>query len=72
MAAPRGRDRPDAGGGGAPTADGAQRCTLGTVAENAAVTAFYLALGYRATETREVPQRGFTAYTWEKRLDVPM
>lgn len=45
---------------------GARRLTLGTVAENATVTAFYSSLGYRIAETRPVPLRGFTAHTWEK------
>lgn len=49
-------------------AAGAHRATLGTVAENAGLTAFYRGIGYRIGETKPVPHRGFTAHTWEKRL----
>ena len=51
-----------------PAAAGARCATLGTVAENAALTAFYLSLGYGISDTKPVPHRGFTAHTWEKRL----
>lgn len=46
----------------------ARRVTLGTVAENSAVTAFYLSLGYHVTETKEVPTRRFRAHAWDKQL----
>ena len=49
-------------------AAGARCATLGTVAENAGLTAFYLGLGYRIIDTKPAPHRGFTAHTWQKRL----
>lgn len=48
---------------------GTRRVTLGTVAENSAVTALYLSLGYHVTETKEVPTHGFRANAWDKQLD---
>lgn len=49
-------------------ATGARLIRLETVAENAPITGFYAALGYRIVETKPVPERGLTQHDWEKRL----